>query len=283
MKEAVRVLIIEDSEDDASLLVEQIKQAGIRIEFKIISSKEDFLESLAQEEWDIILSDEKMPGFSGSEALKILKESGLDIPFVLVSGIIPANIGADVMYQGAKDFIKKDDISRLLPIIQRELDQKQIRDEREILLENGESFLLDSKIIIAYMKGGKISKRVETIMILIDKETINGFISPIAFLNIYKYYRETSGELVARKRADLLRRTNIQIIQINQEMLQPIMDWIDLDLSLEDAINVAISKVTGAKLVTTNLDRFKDKNIQVLDIERPIVTKSTPENIPGET
>ncbi|MBD3188892.1 response regulator, partial [Candidatus Bathyarchaeota archaeon] len=166
MKEAVRILIIEDSEDDASLLVEQIKQAGIRIEFKIISSKEGFLECLAQEEWDIILSDEKMPGFSGSEALKILKESGLDIPFVLVSGIIPADIGADVMYQGAKDFIKKDDISRLIPIIQRELDQKQIRDEREILLEKGDNFLFDSKIILAYMKGGKISKRVETIMLL---------------------------------------------------------------------------------------------------------------------
>ena len=87
-------------------------------------------EALREHAWDFVIADYKMPSFSGPEALKVLQESGLDIPFILVSGTAPENVGFDLMRSGAQDFILKSSLSRLAPAVTRELAEAESRRER---------------------------------------------------------------------------------------------------------------------------------------------------------
>ncbi len=88
MKFLLRILIVEDSEDDAELIVQEIRRGGHMLEFERVETKPAMQQALAHGTWDIILSDYSMPNFSAMSALRVLKDSGLDIPFLVISGTI---------------------------------------------------------------------------------------------------------------------------------------------------------------------------------------------------
>ncbi len=92
-------------------------------------------DALAKGKWDVIISDFKLPRFSGLEALNILREKRLDLPFILVSGAIGEEMAVEVMKAGACDYISKEKLSRLVPVIERELREAKIREERKIARE----------------------------------------------------------------------------------------------------------------------------------------------------
>jgi CheY-like chemotaxis protein len=104
MPEPIRVLIIEDSETDALLMIRELDRNGFEVTFKRVFCAPDLEISLKQT-WDIILSDYNMPGFSGTEALQIAQTVQPDLPFVLVSGVVSEDIAAEVMKAGARDYI----------------------------------------------------------------------------------------------------------------------------------------------------------------------------------
>ncbi|MCK9409538.1 MAG: PAS domain S-box protein [Bacteriovoracaceae bacterium] len=133
MKKKLRVLIVEDSEDDAVLLLHQLSKSNFTIEHKRVDTKKDFETALNENTWDIILSDYKMPHFSGANALAIYQQCGLDIPFIIVSGTIGEEIAVNTMKAGAHDYIMKDNLKRLLPTIERELRESNNRAERKQL------------------------------------------------------------------------------------------------------------------------------------------------------
>lgn len=127
----LRVLIIEDSEDDTLLLMHQLERAGYKPDFKRVETKTAMLDAIENQSWDIIISDYKLPGFSGLAALKLYKEKGLDIPFIIVSGTIGDEIAAEAMISGANDYVMKSNLSRLVPAIQRELKEAESRIKRK--------------------------------------------------------------------------------------------------------------------------------------------------------
>ena len=131
MKIPLRVLIIEDSEDDALLIIHQLERAGYKLTHERVETKGAMLEALEGQTWDIIVSDYKMPHFSGLAALKLYQEKGLDIPFIIVSGTIGEEIAAAAMVSGAHDYVMKNNLSRLVPSIQRELREAESRRERK--------------------------------------------------------------------------------------------------------------------------------------------------------
>lgn len=135
MKYPLKILIVEDSEEDAFLLIEEIKKGGYEPVFKIVDTSSGMTEALDREKWDIIISDFKLPGFSGLDALKVLKEKGFDTPFILVSKEIGEGIAVEVMKAGAHDYITKENLSRLIPVIDRELREAKIREERKAVRE----------------------------------------------------------------------------------------------------------------------------------------------------
>lgn len=126
----LRVLIVEDCEDDALLLVRSLKGAGYTPDFLRVETGAGMREALTTQEWDIIISDYKLPGFSGLAALEVYKAADLDIPFIIVSGTIGEDVAVEAMVAGAHDYVMKDRPARLAPAVQRELKEARLRRAR---------------------------------------------------------------------------------------------------------------------------------------------------------
>jgi len=132
MNKEIRILLIEDSEDDALLLIRKLKRGDYKIFYRIVDTPEDMKKELDENYWDIIISDYSIPGFGGLAALELLKKKGIDIPFIIVSGAIGEELAVEAMRAGVQDYIMKDKLARLIPAIERELREAKIRrDHRE--------------------------------------------------------------------------------------------------------------------------------------------------------
>jgi PAS domain S-box-containing protein len=126
----LKVLIIEDSENDTLLILRELQRGGYDPYHERVQTAEELETSLKKQVWDIVLSDYTMPHFSGIDALKCLQEKGIDIPFILVSGLIGEETAVEAMNAGASDCIMKGNLLRLVPAIERELRDAVIRRER---------------------------------------------------------------------------------------------------------------------------------------------------------
>jgi PAS domain S-box-containing protein len=131
MSTSLRVLIVEDSEDDALLLERELQRGGYEIVSKRVETAKAMSAELKQREWDIVISDYVLPSFSGPKALNLLKEEGLDLPFIIISGKIGEDTAVEAMKAGAHDYIMKDKLTRLIPAIQRELEEARVRQARK--------------------------------------------------------------------------------------------------------------------------------------------------------
>lgn len=131
MGEPIRALVVEDSESDALLLVKELERGGYQVTAKRVDTVQAVTDALAKEPWNIIFSDYTMPHFRGTVALELLRENGLDIPFIFVSGTIGEETAAAAMKAGAHDYVVKGNLKRLVPAVQRELREAQVRQQRK--------------------------------------------------------------------------------------------------------------------------------------------------------
>ena len=121
MSDALRVLVVEDSPVDAKLIAAALRQTGRAIVIERVDTAVAMRGALASGAWDVITCDWAMPGFGGRAALALLKDTGLDIPFIIVSGTVSEELAVDAMRAGAHDYVIKDRLTRLAPAIEREL------------------------------------------------------------------------------------------------------------------------------------------------------------------
>ena len=119
-RSALRVLLVEDSEADATLIVHALQTEGRLVRFHRVDTADAFQEALLSAPWDVIVSDHRMPQFDALEALARLQESGLDVPFILVSGTVDEARAVAAMKAGAHDYLMKDNLARLAPAVERE-------------------------------------------------------------------------------------------------------------------------------------------------------------------
>ena len=159
VKKTIRVLIVDDSKDDKDLLLLELRRGGFEADYKHVQTSDEFRKSLGEEKWELILCDYSMPEFDGLSALRIVKERGLDIPFILISGAIGEDIAVKAMKAGAHDYLFKGNLQRLNPAIERELKEAEIRklhkkaeEERTRLLKViqqslNEIYLFDSETL----------------------------------------------------------------------------------------------------------------------------------------
>ncbi|ENO93160.1 EAL/GGDEF domain-containing protein [Thauera sp. 28] len=119
-RQAPRLLIVDDCEDDALLVEAELARRGMRVSWRRVDEPVDMAAALAADEWDLVLCDQAMPAFDCRRALQVLQRSGKDVPFVVHSGSMSAGEGVGVMYEGARDFVPKGDFARLLAVIERE-------------------------------------------------------------------------------------------------------------------------------------------------------------------
>jgi PAS domain S-box-containing protein len=137
----IHVLVVEDSDDDAILIVSRLRRGGLQISHQRVETAAGAAEALRERPPDVVISDYNVPGFSAEEALTLLHESGLDVPFILVSGQVGEEAAAGLMRAGAHDFLLKDNLTRLVPAVQRELreaEDRRLRRRAEAALRASE-------------------------------------------------------------------------------------------------------------------------------------------------
>jgi hypothetical protein len=143
---AIHVLLVEDSDDDAVLIANRLRRAGLEISYERVETAEAAAAALRARPPDVVISDHNLPAFSAHAALELLRGTGLDVPFILVSGEIGEETAAALMRAGAHDFVLKDRLTRLAPAVQRELreaaDRRQHRQAEAALRASEERFRL---------------------------------------------------------------------------------------------------------------------------------------------
>ncbi|MCJ7435706.1 MAG: PAS domain S-box protein, partial [Anaerolineales bacterium] len=157
------VLIVEDSESDAQLIVLLFKKADYELVYEQVETAEQMRAALDQRAWDVVISDYRLPQFDGRAALKLLQDTGRDIPFIVVSGTIGEETAVAMMRAGVHDYLIKGNLTRLIPAVERELEQSAIRRARkqaeEALKESEEKYrelVQDLPDAIAIYIDGKI-------------------------------------------------------------------------------------------------------------------------------
>lgn len=130
MGKPLRVLLVEDSEDDAELLLRELAHSGYQVQHARVETAEALRVALAADRWDVVLADYTMPELDAQTALAILKESASDVPFIIVSGAIGEETAVGALKAGAHDFLVKGRLTRLVPAVERELREVEVRRER---------------------------------------------------------------------------------------------------------------------------------------------------------
>ncbi len=129
MNSPLRVLIVDDSEDDAALLLRALRDGGYDVTSAVVDTPAAMRAALERQDWDLITSDHSMPRFSAPAALAMAKELRPDAPFIIASGEIDLNLAVSLMRSGADDYVQKRDLSRVIPAIERALREAAVRRE----------------------------------------------------------------------------------------------------------------------------------------------------------
>jgi len=129
----LRLLLVEDSEDDAALLLRELARGGYEVTHKRVDTSAGMIAAMENQKWDLVISDHSMPHFNGIDALHLLRAKGSHIPFIFVSGTIGEETAVSALKDGAQDYLMKTNLKRLVPAVQRELREAEQLKERERL------------------------------------------------------------------------------------------------------------------------------------------------------
>jgi PAS domain S-box-containing protein len=141
MGERLNLLLIEDNEADGLLLIHELRRSGFDVDVERIQTADELQAALTRRSWDAIVSDYRLPTFSAPHALDLVQQSGLDLPFIVVSGLIGEETAVEMMRAGAHDYLMKDNLNRLAEALRREIREAQVRKKRkqaEIALRESE-------------------------------------------------------------------------------------------------------------------------------------------------
>ena len=199
MDKPIRVLIVDDSEDDGLLLLRKLKKGGYSPTYEQVDTAEAMSKALDKQTWDVILCDNSMPGFNAFSALELYKDKGLDLPFIIVSGTIADEAAVAAMKAGVHDYIMKSNLARLSSAIDRELREAKNRQERRntvIQLRKSEekyrTLFEDSKdaIYLNDKEGGLINFNRSTLDLFgYSREEMLGINTKDVFVNPDEYGR----------------------------------------------------------------------------------------------
>jgi signal transduction histidine kinase len=235
------MLIVEDSEADAALLLRELRRSGYDPAHEQVDTAAAMKAALDAETWDLVVSDYSMPSFSAPAALNVLQQSGLDLPFIIVSGAIGEDAAVAAMKAGAHDYVMKGNMARLAPVIARELREANIRRERRQAEQAfRELFERTKKQGEELERANKVKDEFLSVMsheLRTPLSVITGYVSLIK--------EETLGEINANQKEVLQRVLNQAVNQLS--MVDGILQVTQMEA---DRANVTIRE--------TNLGKFLD-------------------------
>ena len=214
MSKKLRVLLVEDSENDAVLVTRELKKGGYVPVVERVETPESMRKVLNEKTWDLVISDYVLPRFSGLDALKLLKKSGIDLPFVVVSGKIGEDTAVEAMRAGAHDYIMKDNLTRLNPAIKRELEEVKVRQERrdaerDLVQSHNELEKTNKKLLDEISERKKLEKQVfeekEYLQNVIDSAT--EIIIAVDKNNRINTWNKSAEQITGYKQKDVINRS----------------------------------------------------------------------------
>lgn len=264
MSVPIRVLMVEDSQDDAALIARELRRGGYELAFTRVDSAEAMRTMLNQEKWDLVICDYSMPHFTGTDALQLLRATGSEIPFIFVSGTIGEDTAVAALKRGAQDYIMKDNLKRLVPAIQRELMEAKQRHERmqlELEVQRLQKFEA-----IGRLAGGMAHDFNNALGVIIGwaqlgcDEAPEGSSVRQKFQTIRDQAQRSAGltsQLLAFARRQVLQPRNLDLNNLISEtsnLLRPIIgEQIELKLALTPAPQVIRADPTQIEQVLMNL------------------------------
>lgn len=206
MSQLLNVLLIEDSEDDALLILRELRRSHFDLVWERVQTAEQLHRMLATRTWDVIISDHHLPGFNAPVALEIVQQSQLDIPFIVVSGTIGEYLAVDMMKAGAHDYLMKDNLTRLPEAVRRELRDAQTRQERrqaEVMLARRDRYLTTLIEVQHQLLAARINQTTyERIL------TLLGSIADVDRIYVFENHTDEAGNLLMHQQAVWYAATN---------------------------------------------------------------------------
>jgi len=175
----IRVLMVEDSEDDALLVERELKHAGYQVETRRVDTREEMIAALQSEKWDLIISDYAMPQFSGLAALEVYHQEEMDIPFLVVSGTIGEDTAVAMMKGGAHDYMMKNNLTRLGVALERELREADVRRQRRLAVERLRESEANSRALLNAFKDIAMLIETDGTVIALNEAAIQSLGKPL--------------------------------------------------------------------------------------------------------
>ena len=234
-KKPIRVLIVEDSEDDALLLVRQLRNSGFDPTFERVDTAEAMNAALDGRTWDIVLSDFVIPGFGGLEAIKLLRQKGFDIPIMIVSGKIGEETAVKCMKASANDYMMKENLRRLGTAVERELQETENRRIRRIVEQQLKTSDANFRRILASSADG---------VIVVSRDGIIRFANPAAGTLFGQTAQEMLGSMFG---FPLGEGTELEFVRDNGERTTVEMRMVDTEWEGIPAFVASFRDVTQRK------------------------------------
>lgn len=147
-RRTLRVLLVEDVEDDAALILRALETGNYTLAWERVESAAALREALARQSWDIVLCDYVIPGFGGPAALHLLRGEAPNLPVIVVSGQAGETYAVEIMRAGARDYVRKDNLARLVPAVERELREADVRREHHLAAAESRSWAALAEVVI---------------------------------------------------------------------------------------------------------------------------------------
>ncbi len=184
MAKLLHILLLEDSEDDAVFVVRQLQRGGYEPKCHRVDNESGFAKALVAPEWDIIIADYNLPDFDALAALRLLQQSGFDLPFIIVSGTIGEELAVSAMKSGAHDYILKGSLARLVPAVERELRDVQARRQRKEAEEELRASREQLRALAAHLQSVREEERKRITREIHDQlgQSLTGFKMDLAWM-----------------------------------------------------------------------------------------------------